>query len=510
MANGLMKTKKRMPMSESEIQDNLRTIFDSVPNGLIMVDHTGSIVLSNSEAEKMFGYQQDELLGQRIEILLPERFRLHHPTFREGFLGHPTKRQMGAGRDLTGLRKDQTEIPVEIGLNHIQRQGGTFIVAAIVDITERKKQEERLRTIVESVPNGIVMVDDTGTIVMSNSEMERMFGYDKGELLGNKIEILLPIRSRAHHPDLRSRFSEAPKKRQMGAGRDLTGQRKDGSEIPVEIGLNPLQSQSGNFVLASVVDITERKMIENKLHNAYAEVQQKNLEMEQFVYTVSHDLKAPLVTSMSFIGFLKEDLQAQRMEDVADSLQRLEKAHLKMQELLNDLLQLSRAGRLDLQLQEVSLGELLENVLEYTTSRTEEKNLKIELPPDLPSIVADKKRVHQVFENLISNAVKYGTDSDHPLIQILWRETETDTRICVKDNGAGIESEYHKKIFGLFQRLRNDQEGTGVGLAIVSRIMQLHGGSAWVDSSPGHGAEFWVSFPKNNLKKAIQPEVLNV
>ncbi|MES2803587.1 MAG: PAS domain S-box protein [Bdellovibrionota bacterium] len=479
--------------------DNLRSIIESVPNGLIIIDQTGTIVLSNTEVEKMFGYEKDELIGKKIEVLVPERFRAKHPELRSGFFHHPTKRQMGAGRDLAGLRKDNSEIPVEIGLNNMTSDDSVYVIAAIVDITERKKQEERLRTIVESVPSGIVMVNESGTIVLSNSELEKMFGYDPGELLEKKIEQLVPIRMRHHHPTLRQEFGQNPQKRQMGAGRDLTGQKKDGSEIPLEIGLNPIRTRDGNFVLASIVDITARKTIENKLHQVYEEIHQKNLEMEQFVYTVSHDLKAPLVSSMSFIGFLKEDLQANKMEDVFDSIDRLEKAHLKMQDLLADLLQLSRVGRLELQPEHISLNEVLNEIASYALDRLNSKRIKLEIPSNLPEITADKKRVHQVFENLISNAVKYGTSSVDPIIQILSKETETEIQICVKDNGTGIEKKYHHKIFGLFQRLHTDQEGTGVGLAIVLRIMQIHNGRVWVESEPGHGAEFWVSFPKGAM-----------
>lgn len=481
----------------AERDSKLRTVIESVPNGIIMADLMGKIILANSEIEKMFGYARDELINQQIEMLVPDRFRARHPGYRDSFVKNPTKRQMGAGRDLAGLRKDGVEIPVEIGLNYIESDDNTYIIASVVDITERKKQEEKFRTIVESVPSGIVMVDASGAIVLANSETERMFGYERSELIGKKVEILVPRRIRDHHPKLREQFNSDPQKRQMGAGRDLTGQRKDGSEIPVEIGLNPIHTGDGDFVLASIVDITERKSIETKLQRAYGEVQQKNEEMEQFVYTVSHDLKSPLVTSMSFIGFLREDLENHKTDDIMDSLERLEKAHKKMQELINDLLQLSRVGRMGLQPEKVFLQEIICDVLEDLSEKIKAKRVTVDIPRDLPSINIDRKRMHQVFENLLNNAIKYGVGDLNAKIEILWRETESETFICVKDYGVGIEKQYHKKIFGLFQRLHNDAEGTGVGLAIVSRILQLHGGRAWVESEPCLGAEFWLAFPKH-------------
>src|SRR5829696_1925824 len=334
-----MKQDPVLDPSQLEKEAKLRTVIESVPNGILMVDENGKITLCNTEAERMFGYGRNELMNMPIETLVPKKVREKHPSYRDTFLHDPSKRQMGAGRDLTGIRKDGAEIPVEIGLNHIRTEEGSFVVASIVDITERKKQEEKFRTIVESVPNGIIMVDQTGAITLSNSEAEKMFGYDRGELIGKKVESLVPMRYQMNHPKDRDRFIDHPQKRQMGAGRDLSGLKKDGTEIPVEIGLNPIETPEGRYILASILDISERKGIDDKLHKAYEEVQQKNQEMEQFVYTVSHDLKAPLVTSMSFMGFLKEDIAGKNFGEVADSLQRLEKAHKRMQELINDLLQ---------------------------------------------------------------------------------------------------------------------------------------------------------------------------
>ncbi len=487
--------------TQLEKEAKLRTVIESVPNGILMVDEQGKITLCNTEAERMFGYGRNELLNMPIETLVPKKIRERHPSYRDSFLHDPSKRQMGAGRDLTGIRKDGAEIPVEIGLNHIKTEQGPFVVASVVDITERKKQEEKFRTIVESVPNGIIMVDTTGSITLSNSEAEKMFGYDRGELLGKKVESLVPMRYQGNHPRDRDRFIDSPQKRQMGAGRDLSGLKKDGTEIPVEIGLNPIETPEGRYILASILDISERKGIDDKLHKAYEEVQQKNQEMEQFVYTVSHDLKAPLVTSMSFMGFLKEDIAGQNFEEVADSLVRLEKAHKRMQELIDDLLQVSRIGRMELHYEPVVLKEVLMEVGENAAERLQSTNARFEYAADFPELMADRKRVAQAFENLIGNALKYTAEGAQPVVQVLWSDAGHELHVCIKDNGPGIEPQYHAKIFGLFQRLDSSKEGTGVGLTIVSRIMQLHGGRVWVQSALGQGSEFWLAFPKVPTRK---------
>jgi two-component system sensor kinase FixL len=167
-----------------------------------------------------------------------------------------------------------------------------------------------------------------------------------------------------------------------------------------------------------------------------------------------------------------------------------------MQELINDLLQVSRIGRMELHYERVSINTVLDEVAENAAERIRSTQARFEPAADLPVILADRKRLAQVFENLIGNALKYTAAARDPLVQVFWSDAGSEIHLCVKDNGPGIEPQYHGKIFGLFQRLDSGKEGTGVGLTIVSRIMQLHGGRVWVKSQLGEGAEFWLAFPK--------------
>src|SRR5205807_1211548 len=181
-----------------------RAVVESAPSGMVMIDRAGTITLVNREAERLFGYTRNEMLSQPIERLVPERFRLGHPVFRTDFFANPQTRAMGAGRELYGLRKDGVEIPVEIGLNPIETDEGFFVLASVVDITARKRAEARFRAVVESAPSGMVMIDRTGTITLVNREAERLFGYPREELLGQRIEHLVPERFRRGHPVFRT------------------------------------------------------------------------------------------------------------------------------------------------------------------------------------------------------------------------------------------------------------------------------------------------------------------
>ena len=235
-----------------------QAVVEGSPIAKLLISRAGAIRMVNAQLESLFGYSRTDLLGQPVEMLVPNSIRAAHTALRDGYFDNPTPRFMGSGRDLTGTRRDGTEFPVEIALNPIATASELFALAAITDITERKRAEEKFRAVVVSAPNAMVMIDATGTIALTNNQADRLFGYEPNELLGLSIEVLVPTRIRGRHPDLRKGFFADPKPRMMGMGRDLSGARKDGTEFPVEIGLNPIDTAEGRFAIAAIADITER------------------------------------------------------------------------------------------------------------------------------------------------------------------------------------------------------------------------------------------------------------
>jgi len=263
------------PKGESAGEHRFRLVVEAAPNAMVMIDRAGKIVMVNAQAERVFGYPRAELVGLPVEVLVPERFRGHHPELRTTFFADLRPRPMGEGRDLYALRKDGSEFPVEIGLNPIETDEGMMVLSAIVDITARKvaelalrDSERRFRLIVEAAPNAMVMIDPAGRIVMVNTPAERVFGYARAELVGRPVEVLVPERFRGHHPELRTTFFADLRPRPMGEGLDLYALKKDGSEFPVEIGLNPIQTDEGMMVLSAIVDITARKVAELALRDS--------------------------------------------------------------------------------------------------------------------------------------------------------------------------------------------------------------------------------------------------
>jgi PAS domain S-box-containing protein len=296
--------------------EQFRLALEAAPTGMLMMNKEGTIVTVNAQIEALFGYPRDELLGQRIEMLVPERFRAHHPDLRKGFFGDPKTRVMGAGRELYGLRKDGTEVPIEIGLNPLLTSEGHFVLSSIADITDRKRASEQFRLALEAAPTGMLMMNEAGIIVLVNAQIESLFGYRRDELLGERIEMLVPERFRAHHPDLRKGFFGDPKTRVMGAGRELYGLRKDGTEVPIEIGLNPLQTPDGRFVLSSIADITDRKRAQEGLHALNTALEQRVKartselkERESLLQEIHHRVKNNLQVISSLINMQMRGLE---------------------------------------------------------------------------------------------------------------------------------------------------------------------------------------------------------
>ncbi len=386
------------------------------------------------------------------------------------------------------------------------------MVGVCADVTERKRAEQRFRLAVEASPNGMIMVDRTGRIILANTETEKMFGYPRDELMGQPIEVLVPERLRGHHPLHRQEFMKKPQTLLLGAGRDLYGRRKDGTEFPVEIGLNPIETDQGMVVLSAIADITDRKQAEEAIARANEQLKQKNEEMEQFVYTVSHDLKSPLVTIRGFLGFLAEDLAAGNHDQVQDGLRRIKGAAEHMSELIGQLLDSSRIGRIDLRPEWIDVDEMLARIVSNLRDRLEQAGASMVVQPHLPPLHADRIRLTEVFDNLITNAIKYGCGGEDRRIEIGAVAHGNKLRYYVRDHGAGIDPAHHARVFGFFQRLGTAGEGTGVGLTIVARIMQIHGGRTWVESVPRHGATFWLEFPAQagELTPVLAGQEINV
>ncbi|MBV8750681.1 MAG: PAS domain S-box protein, partial [Candidatus Eremiobacteraeota bacterium] len=478
----------------------LELVVEAAPVAIVLVDGDGRITLINAQGERLFGYDHNELVGETIERLVPNRYQALHPSLRDGYLAVPATRAMGFGRDLYGLRKDGTEVQIEIGLNPIATPQGQFTLATIIDVTERRRAEEHLRLVVEAAPNAIVVADGSGAIELVNGQAERLFGYTRDELLGASVEVLVPQRFRGGHRALREGYLASPTTRSMGAGRELFGLRKDGTEVPIEIGLSPLRTPKGDFVLASVIDITERKHGEELRLQRDRALDASRLK-SQFVATMSHELRTPLNAIIGMGELLSATELDERQRTYVETIDESAEALLA---IISSILDFSKieAGKIDLEEQDFELENLVASTVGVLTQQIRRKGLALHtyLDPAIPPIVrGDADRLRQILLNLVGNAAKFTTEG-HVVVRATPVETSSRhvvVRFEVEDSGVGIASDVVPLLFEPFVQGDGSSSrqygGTGLGLSISKRIVEMMDGTIGVATELGHGSVFWFT-----------------
>jgi len=483
-------------------EDRFRTLLEAAPDSMIIVDARGSITLVNAQAESLFGYLRAELLGQPIELLVPERFRQGHPGYRMDFFSKPAPRSMGVGRELFALHKDGAEFPVEISLSPFQTHEGRFVTASVRDITERKRIEQQIRILGERFERFFTASIDLFAIAGSDGYFKRLnpawettLGFTSDELLARPyVEFV--------HPEDRERtLAEAE---QLRAGVETLAFEnrylcKDGSYrwLLWSARFEP-ESQ---LIYASARDLTERRRAADDLarlnrdlqHHA-AELEAANKELETFTYSVSHDLRAPLRHIDGFSRILLDDYSDSLDPDARKFLGLIRDSTQHMGRLVDDLLNLSRISRQEARPQIVGLATLVEEVLVGLRPELADRNIEWQIG-NLPFVECDPGLVKQVLANLLSNAVKYTRPRNPAVVSVGVVDPSDPPVIFVRDNGVGFSMKYADKLFGVFQRLhrQEDFEGTGVGLATVQRIIHKHGGRIWAEAELDGGATFFFT-----------------
>lgn len=367
---------------------------------------------------------------------------------------------------------------------------------------ERSRMAELFRSLLASAPDAIVVVNNKGEITLVNSQFETLFGYQREEIIGQFVEQVVPARFHLKHPLHRTTYFHSPRVRPMGTGLDLHGQRKDGTEFPVEISLSPLHTDEGTLVTAAIRDVTERKLTEAKINRLNTDLERRareleasNKELEAFSYSVSHDLRAPLRTIDGFSVALLEDYSDQLDDDGRNYLLRIRTAAQRMAQLIDDLLNLSRLSRVPLNAEIINISSIAQNILKDLQQVEPTRVVDMLITPGL-TVRGDPRLMKVVLENLLNNAWKFTAKQEFARIEFGVQEGGADDRVYfVRDNGAGFDMTYANKLFGVFQRLHTSSEypGIGIGLAIVQRIIHRHGGKVWAEGAPAEGATFYFT-----------------
>ncbi len=379
-----------------------------------------------------------------------------------------------------------------------------------LDVTTEKNaeqalrdSEEQFRALLEAAPDAIVIVDERGKIVLVNALAITLFGYSRAELIGEPVEMLMPSRFRNAHVGLRAEYLVEPLPRDMNGGINLQGRRKNGDEFPIEVSLSPLETKKGRLVSSAIRDITERKLIETELNNAKAAAENANRAKSDFLSNMSHELRSPLNAILGFAQLLEAGSPplTQRQKTGTDQILH---AGWYLLELINEILDMAmiESGKLSLSLEAISLSEVLGDCQAMIALQAQTSGIRMNFPLfDNPCMVwADRTRVKQVFLNLLSNAIKYNRVGGQ--IDVTYSlETAERVRISIHDTGKGLSEEQLAQLFQPFNRLGQEtgnEEGTGIGLVVSKRLIELMGGVIGVASKVGEGSVFWVELSRSN------------
>lgn len=464
-------------------------VFEALPDAVVIVDDAGVVVRANAQCRNVFGYAPEELVGTLVDALVPMRFRKDHPSRRAGYGATADARPMGLLR-LAAARRDGSEFPAEISLAPIAVDGRRFVSATVRDITERIRDEERFRSLLEAAPDPTVIVDAAGTIVLVNDRVQGVFGHTRDDLIGHRLDTLAPEQAREETMAAFETYVANPSDVQMGSLQQLLTQHRDGRVIPVELSMSPLRTEDGLIVSVALRDVSERLQMQ-------AESQRLR---DDVIATVSHELRTPLTSIIGYAELMSDLDELDLSRRARKLLGVIERNASRELQLVNDLLTMAFLDdeRLRMSRESLELAKVCHQVVEDQRLRARERALTLNyIGGDTAPIAGDFHRVVQVIENVVSNSLKFtqaggSVDiaiSDHGAMGV----------VEVRDTGIGVSSEEQERLFERLYRspraIADQVPGVGLGLPIARAIVEAHGG--WIDlqSELGVGTVVRVALP---------------
>ena len=513
LGKSLIAMRNNLRMSEQELVDahtEIQTIFNASLDAVIIIDEEGKIVKWDSKAENLFGWKEDEVMGMSLtETIIPVRYREAHQNGMKHFLKTRKGAILGKTVEVQALKKNNDEFDISLSVSPSLIKDKYRFIGFIRDITSRKsaeaelrRSEERYRQIVETSQEGIWLIDENNKTNFVNKRLCEILGYSSGEMMGKEIFYFMDDEGKKN-------AESSIEKRKQGINESYNFKyiTKEGEVVWTYLATSSVLDVDGKYIgaLAMVTDITQRKLNEELLQQSKVdlavknrELNQKNKELEQFAYVASHDLQEPIRTTTSFVELLLQEYKGKLDERGNKYLSYIAQASDRMRVLINDLLEYSRIGK-KRQLEKVDCNIMMHQVLADLGVAIKEAEAEITFDT-LPVIEGFPTEIKQLFQNLIMNAIKFRAKKITPKIKITAQKNSDYWEFAIVDNGIGIAKEHNERIFVIFQRLhnRNEYNGSGIGLSHCRKIVELHKGKIWVESTPGSGSTFHFTIHQNN------------
>ncbi|HUN98615.1 MAG TPA: PAS domain S-box protein [Bradyrhizobium sp.] len=499
-------TTKPSSQNGSDIGDSLyRAVVDTAVDAIVVIDRSGAIRSVNQATERLFGYVANELLGNNVNMLMPRPYAGEHDGYLANYLRTGTKKIIGIGREVSGKRKDGSVFPMELSVGEARDGSEPIFVGIIRDITERKsaeialrQSELRWRSIVETVPDAIIVIDAEGTVESFSPAAERLFGYTPGEVIGHNVKMLMPQPYRDAHDGYLARYMRTGERRIIGIGRIVVGQRKNGETFPMELAIGEFASPNGNFFTGFVRDLTDRQEAERRIEDLQTELLHASRlsVMGQMASTMAHELNQPLTAVTNYLEAARHLISTGMAppERISDLMEKAVAQAQRAGEVIRQLRQFVSKGETERHTQ--NLNQLVEEALALGLVGARQLGVRVSLELDhhLPPVIVDPVQIQQVILNLVRNAVEAMEGVERRELTVATRAIGDEIEATVADTGPGIAPELADRLFQPF--VTTKKTGMGLGLSICREIIEAHHGHLTVAGRQGGGTVFRLTLPK--------------